>query len=387
MSDERAKALALETLAVHAGRAPNPGTGGLSPALELSTTFARDDRGELIGDFLYGRTNNPNRASLEAALTLLEGAADAACFASGSAAANALFQAIPPGSTVLLPRDLYHGTRATLETVFDAGRLVVAAVDTSDLGALAESLEAIRPALLFVETPSNPMLHVTDIASTAALAHQHGALCVADNTWATPCLTRPLSLGCDLVLHSTTKYVAGHGDVTGGALLTARADSELWTRLRQIQILAGAVPSPFDCWLTLRGLSTLALRVRAQCDNAEVVARALHAHPAVAQVLYPGLEDHPGHKLATSQMTRPGAMLSFRVKGGEEAAARVFGSLRLIERATSLGSVHSLVEHRYKVEGPNTKTPRDLLRLSIGIEAAEDLVADLEEALDAVEGS
>lgn len=372
----------LDTLAVHAGREPHPTTGAVTPAIDLSTTFARDDGGDLLGPDLYSRASNPNRRALEACLAALEGAADAACFASGSAALNALLQALPPGAAVLLPDDVYHGSRALLTQLFDAGRLRAVHAPLHDPHAARSALQTHRPALVLAETPSNPLLHLTDLAAIAAEAHAVGALVVADNTWATPVLQRPLDHGCDLVLHATTKYLGGHSDVTGGALLTRDPQHPLWTRVRLVQTTAGAVPSPFDCWLTLRGVATLPLRVRAQTASAQALAAWLFDHPAVADVLYPGLPHHPAAALAARQLRAPGAMLSFRVRGGEAAAAAVLSRLRLILRATSLGGVHSLIEHRCRVEGPDTPTPRDLLRLSVGLEHLDDLQLDLEQALE-----
>ncbi len=369
-----------DTLAVHAGRDVDPHTGAVVPPIHLSTTFARGEDGELLGTDLYSRASNPNRRALEEALAALEGGADAACFASGSAALNALLQTLPPGAVVLIPDDLYHGARTLLTDLF-AAHLQTHAAPLHDLGAATQAIHTLRPALVLLESPSNPLLHLTDLQAVAAAARDHGALTLADNTWATPVLQRPLDLGCDLVLHATTKYLGGHSDVLGGALVTADPHHPTWHHLRRVQATAGAVPSPFECWLTLRGLATLPLRVRAQTATAQRLAATLDPHPAVSRVLYPGLPNHPHHALASTQLRAPGAMLSFCVHGGFDAAARAASRLRLILRATSLGGVHSLIEHRRLVEGPRSTTPPDLLRLSVGLEHPDDLERDLLQAL------
>ncbi|MBH25923.1 MAG: cystathionine gamma-synthase [Myxococcales bacterium] len=372
----------LTTRVVHAGHSVDPVTGALVPPIHLSTTFARDPGGELIGPYLYARAQNPNRQALEVALADLEGGAAALCFASGVATLSATLQALEPGSRVLYGAHLYHGSRALMERIFALrADLTFEAVDLRDLSQLDAAL-ARRTRLVVAESPTNPMLHVIDLDAVIARAHAAGALVLVDNTWPTPLLQRPLERGADLVLHSTTKYIAGHCDVTGGALIARDPERPLWHRIADVQATAGAVPSPFDCWLTLRGLSTLAVRLRAQVDNAERLAAWLADHPRVDQVHYPGLPTHPEHAIAARQMARPGAMLSFQVRGGVSVAAGVLGGLRLIGRATSLGGVHSLAEHRYRVEGPDTQTPQNLIRLSVGIEHHDDLIADLAQALD-----
>lgn len=370
-----------ETISVHAGRAPDPATGAVTPNLTLSSTFARDEQGKLLGGHVYSRTSNPNRAAVEAALAALEGGAHGLAFASGQAASAAVFAALAPGDRVVLPDDLYHGTRYLATEEFARWGLRPEFVDTSDLAAVATALRT--PArLLWLETPSNPRLKVSDLAAAAALARAAGALVVADNTWATPVLTRPLALGAHVVLHSTTKYLGGHSDLLGGALvLGADAPADLLARLRSWQNLGGAVPAPFDCWLLLRSLSTLPLRVRAQSASAAALAAWLAAHPQVERVHYPGLASHPHHAAAARQMAAFGGMLSFEVRGGADAAKAVAGRVRLITPATSLGGVESLIEHRRPVEGPASTTPPALLRLSVGLEHVDDLRADLARAL------
>ncbi len=372
----------LETLAIHAGRAVDPATGAVRSPIHLSTTFERDPDGGYARGYVYARYGNPNRAALEQALAALEGGAAALAFASGSAATMSVFQALEPGDHVVAPLDAYHGTVGLLREHFTRWGLEVTFADLTDL----EQLEAaLRPdtRLVWIETPSNPLLRITDIRRVVAAAHAVGARVVCDNTWATPVLQRPLALGCDLVVHATTKYLNGHGDVTGGVVVAREVDA-LFERLRAIQVQGGAVPSPFDAWLVLRGLATLPYRVRAHTEHAARVAAFLQAHPAVEAVHYPGLADHPGHAVAARQMEGFGGMLAFQVRGGREAALAVAARVRLITRATSLGGVESLIEHRASIEGPGTRTPENLLRLSVGLEHPEDLIADLEQALEAV---
>jgi cystathionine gamma-synthase len=365
----------IETLAVHAGRAVDPATGAVTPPIYLSTTFERDADGGYSRGYVYTRSGNPNRAALEACLAALEGGAAAAAFASGSAASAAVFQALAPGDHVLAPIDAYHGTIRLLREVFLPWGLAATFVDMTDPDAVRR---ALRPTtrLVWVETPSNPLLKITDIAAIAAIAHAVGARCLCDNTWASPVLQRPLALGADLVLHATTKYLGGHSDVLGGAVIAREADA-FFQRIRLVQTSGGAVPSPFECWLTLRGIRTLPLRVRAQADAALRIARFLADHPAVTAVHYPGLEGHPGHAVAARQMAAFGGMLSFQVAGGRDAALAVAARVRLFTRATSLGGTESLIEHRASIEGPGTSTPDDLLRCSIGLEHPDDLIADL----------
>lgn len=370
----------IETVAVHAGRQVDPLTGAVSPSIQPSTTFRHPPDGSGDG-YLYSRYASPNRDALERALTALETGADAAAFSSGMAAANAVLQTLKPGAHVLVTHDAYHGTLSLLDEVMAHWGLAYTGVDTCDIDAVRA---ARRPEtrLLWVETPSNPMLRIADLATLGTWAAQNGIASVCDNTFATPILQRPLTLGFDLCLHSTTKYVGGHSDVLGGALVT-REYSPLWEAVRSVQRRAGAVPGAFDAWLLLRGVATLPLRVRAQCAGAQRLAEALADHPQVSRVHYPGLPTHPGHTLAAKQMTAFGAVVSFEVAGGEAAALRAAANVELLTCATSLGGVESLIEHRASVEGPDSATPRNLLRVSVGIEHPDDLIADINRALTA----
>lgn len=369
----------IETLAVHAAHEPDPATGAISPPIHLSTTFERGEDGGYPGGYIYGRSSNPNRAQLEAALAQLENGAVAAAFASGLAAIHSIFQSLQTGDHAIVSADIYHGTRYLLQNVMQRWGLQIDFVSFADLGQVKAALRK-NTRLVYVETPSNPLLKITDLAEAASFAHQSGARLVVDNTWATPVLQRPLDLGADLNVHSSTKYFGGHSDVTGGAVI-ARENDEFFGRIREVQNLAGGVPSPFDCWLIRRGLATLPLRVSTQSKTAQQVAEFLVSHAQVSGVYYPGLPNHAGHSIAKTQMSAFGGMLSFQVKTGEDAARKVAARTKLFRQATSLGGIESLVEHRASVEGPATTTPRDLLRLSIGIEAAEDLIEDLDEAL------
>ena len=296
------------------------------------------------------------------------------------AAITAILQALAPGDHVILPDDLYHGTRRAVREIFGPWGLHFAFVDMTDL---AQVRAAVQPTtrLLWVETPSNPLLKITDIAAVAKIAHAVGALCAVDNTWPSPAGQRPFDFGADLVMHATTKYLGGHSDLLGGAVVT-RDESAFFQRVRQIQLLGGAVPSPFDCWLLLRSIRTLPYRMRAHSENAGKVAAFLDNHPRVEAVHYPGLAGHPGHDVAARQMKLYGGMLSIQVKGDAAAAMKVAAQVKLFTRATSLGGVESLIEHRASIEGPHGTTPPNLLRLSIGLEHADDLIADLGQALE-----
>ncbi|MGE0724285.1 MAG: PLP-dependent aspartate aminotransferase family protein, partial [Alphaproteobacteria bacterium] len=344
----------IETLAVHAGTEIDEASQALMPPIVLSTTFARAEDGSYPKAHVYSRTSNPNRAELEAAIAALEGGAVGLAFASGMAAISAALQALSPGDHLLVPSDCYHGTVRVLREVFARWQLHFDFVDMTDLAAVGR---AIRPEtrLVWIETPSNPLLRIVDVAAVAELAHRAGAVSVCDNTWATPLLQRPLDLGCDVVMHSTTKYLGGHSDVLGGVLV-ARREDEFAGRLVAVQRLAGAVAAPFDCWLVRRGLRSLAPRMRAHGENAAALAEFLVGHPRVERVHYPGLRSHPGHGLARRQMTGFGGMLSFEVRGDAATAMRVAAGVRVFTRATSLGGTESLIEHRASIEGPETAT-------------------------------
>jgi cystathionine gamma-synthase len=372
--------LRFETLAVHAGHAVDAATGAVMPPIHLSTTFERSPDGSFPSGYSYARSGNPNRQALEECLARLEGGAAALAFASGSAATMSVFQTLRPGDHVVAPDDAYYGTGQLLRDTFAAWGLAASFVDTTDLAAVQA---ALRPEtrLVWTETPSNPLLKVTDLAAVSELAHRADALLACDNTWGTPILQRPFALGADLVMHSTTKYLGGHGDVLGGALVV-REDGPLLARLRALQEVGGAVAAPFDCWLVLRGIGTLPLRMAAHSDGALAVARFLSLHPRVEGVHYPGLPQDPGHAVAAGQMSRFGGMLSFRVPGGRREAMALAARLRLFTRATSLGGLESLIEHRASVEGTHTRTPENLLRCSIGLEHPDDLIEDLDQALD-----
>ena len=369
----------IETLAVHAGHGVDPASGAVTPPIHLSSTFERDPDGGYRAGHIYTRTSNPNRTAVEEALAQLEGGAVAIAFSSGSAATQAVFQALAPGDHVLAPNDAYYGTLRQLREIFAPWGLEVDVVDMANLDAVER---ALRPntRLVWVETPSNPLVRVVDIARLAELAHSVGARCAVDNTWATPVLQLPLREGADLVMHSTTKYLGGHSDLLGGALV-ARVDDELTQRLLNIQKVGGAVPSPFDSWLLLRGIRTLPWRMRAHCENASLVATFLSTHPKVEIVHYPGLASHSGHEIARRQMNDFGGMLSVQVRGGREAALELTRRLSLFTRATSLGGTESLIEHRASVEGAVTLAPENLLRVSVGLEHPDDLIEDLERAL------
>jgi cystathionine gamma-synthase len=369
----------LETLAIHAGQTPDSSTGAVSQPIHLSTTFEREADGSFPNGFIYTRSENPNRKSLEILLASLEQGQAAAAFSSGSAAAAAIFRALRPGDHAIVPNDMYHGIRKLLLQVFVPWGLELSFVDLSNLN---EFQAALKPTtkLVWIETPSNPMLKITDIAAVTKLAKRVSAKVACDNTWTPPNMQGVFELGADLVLHATTKYLAGHSDVLGGAVVAKDTD-EFWERIVFVQRNEGAVPSPFDCWLTLRGVKTLSYRMRGHCDNAQQLATWLEKHPRVEKVYYPGLVSHPGHAVAKAQMKSFGGMLSFQVKGSEAEAMQVAGKLNLITRATSLGGVESLIEHRASIEGPTSTTPKNLLRFSVGLEHIDDLVADLKQAL------
>ena len=369
----------IETVSVHAGAAVDPATGAVTPPIHPSTTFEREPDGSFPHGHIYSRSSAPNRAALEACLTALEGGADAVAFASASAATSAVFLSLAPGDHVVAPVDAYYGTGKLLREIYAGWGLATTFVDMTDLAAVEK---AVRPntRLVWAESPSNPLWKVSDLAAIGAIARSAGARYVVDSTTATPILQSPFKAGADLIVHATTKYLGGHSDVLGG-LVVARERGPLLDRIRTLQTAGGAVPSPFDCWLVVRGIRTLPYRVRAQSEHALRVATFLANHPRVERVHYPGLPSSAGHEIAKRQMTMFGGMLSVQVKGGADAAMAVAAKLRVFTRATSFGGTESLVEHRASIEGPGTTTPANLLRVSIGLEHPDDLIADFSQAL------
>jgi cystathionine gamma-synthase len=376
----------FETRAVHAGSEPDRATGAIVPPISLASTFAQEAVGEHRG-YEYARSANPTRTALETCIAELEGAAHGLAFASGMAAEDAILRAtLGPGDHVIIPADAYGGTYRLVKQVYEPAGITWSAVDLADVDALAQAWRD-ETKLVWVETPTNPLLTVVDVAAAATVAHERGALVVVDNTFATPYLQQPVGLGADIVVHSSTKYLGGHSDVVGG--LVAVGDAGIAEQIAFVQNAAGAVPGPFDCYLVLRGVKTLAVRMDRHCDNARAVAALLAEHPAAARVLYPGLPSHPGHDVARRQMHDFGGMVSFTVAAGEDAALKVVASTRLFTLAESLGAVESLIEHPARMThasaaGSPLACDPALVRLSVGIESAEDLVTDLRQALDAV---
>ena len=377
----------FETRAVHAGQDPDRVTGAVVPPVSLSTTFAQEEVGHHKG-FEYSRSGNPTRAALEACLASLEGAATGLAFSSGLAAEDAILRTLSPGDHVIFPNDAYGGTFRLIDRLWGPLGVAHTPVDLSSTDQIRQAWRD-ETRMVWVETPSNPLLSIVDIAAVAELAHDRGAVLVVDNTFATPYLQQPISLGADVVVHSATKYLGGHSDVVGGLL--AVDDEDLAGRLAFLQNAAGAVPGPWDCYLVLRGIKTLALRMERHCSNAEAVVGLLAGHPAVRSVRYPGLADHPGHEIAARQMRRFGGMVSFVLAGGEAAALEVARSTSLFTLAESLGAVESLIEHPHRMThasaaGSPLQVEAGLLRLSVGIETIDDLLYDLEAALGRATG-
>lgn len=370
----------FETKAIHSGSAVDTATGAVAPPIHLSTTFERTAEGEPSHGFSYIRDSNPTQERLEEALAAIDGGEAALAFASGMAAASALLQTLPRGSHVLLPPDCYYNVRSLAADLFDRWGLAFDIMPMDDLDAVRRAMRD-NTKVIWSESPSNPLLNVVDLAALASLAHERGALLVTDGTFATPALQRPIEHGADVVLHSTTKYLGGHGDVQGGALIFRRRDA-LFDATLHVRKIVGGVTSPFNSWLVLRGIRTLSARMRVHSENAMAVARFLATHPRVEAVWYPGLESHRGHEIARRQMSAFGGMLSFLVRGTRTDALAVTANVRIFTRATSLGSVESLIEHRNSSEGPGSTTAENLLRLSVGLEHAEDLIEDLRNALE-----
>ena len=368
-----------DTLAVHAGNAPDESTGAVAPPLHLSTTFRHGPAGERVAGYEYQREGNPTNDRLRDALKALEGGEEAMTFASGMAAMSTLLDCLPAGARVLFPDDCYSGLRMLFQEFLPERGIVAEVVAMADIDAVRKAC-AMPVSMLWIETPSNPLMKISDIASLADIGHAAGAIVVVDNTFATPLLQRPLALGADIVMHSTTKYFGGHSDVLGGALVFAK-ESDLAHKVAHRLHVTGAVLSPFSAWLTLRGCRSLGARMAMHCANARKVAEFLAAHPAIEQVNWPGLPSHPGHAVAARQMQDFGAMLSIEVRGGREATLAMAGRLRVFTNATSLGGCESLIEHRASVEGANPQSPQNLLRISVGLEHADDLIDDLQQAL------
>jgi cystathionine gamma-synthase len=373
----------FETRAIHAGQDPDPVTGAVVPPVTLSTTFAQAAVGEHKG-YDYSRSGNPTRAALEDCVADLEGAARALAFASGLAAEDTVFRALAPGDHVIFPSDAYGGTFRLIDKVWGPMGISHTPVDLGDLEAIRQAWRD-QTRLVWVETPSNPLLSIVDIAAVSTQAHARDALVVVDNTFATPYLQQPLALGADVVVHSSTKYLGGHSDVVGGLL--AVGDPALGDRLAFLQNAAGGVPGPLDCYLVMRGIKTLAVRMDRHCANAAAVAEYLRGHAAVSEVRFPGLPEHPGHDVAARQMRGFGGMVSFVLAGGEPAALKVARATEVFTLAESLGAVESLIEHPHRMTHTSTagsalQVHPGLLRLSVGIESVEDLLEDLETALD-----
>ncbi|OBI39339.1 cystathionine gamma-synthase [Mycobacterium colombiense] len=387
MSDDRTghpEFTGLATKAIHAGYRPDPATGAVNAPIYASSTFAQDGVGALRGGFEYARTGNPTRAALEAALAAVEDGAYGRAFGSGMAATDCALRAVlRPGDHVVIPNDAYGGTFRLIDKVFTRWNVEYTPVALHELDAVAAAITP-RTRLIWAETPTNPLLSIADIAALAELGQQNSAKVLVDNTFASPALQQPLTLGADIVLHSTTKYIGGHSDVVGGALVTN--DQELDEAFAFLQNGAGAVPGPFDAYLTMRGLKTLVLRMQRHSENASAVAEFLEGHPAVSAVLYPGLPSHPGHEIAARQMSAFGGMVSVRMRGGREAARDLCAKTRVFILAESLGGVESLIEHpsamtHASTAGSQLEVPDDLVRLSVGIEDIADLLADLDRAL------
>ncbi|OBJ17859.1 cystathionine gamma-synthase [Mycobacterium colombiense] len=387
MSDDRnghPEFTGLATKAIHAGYRPDPATGAVNAPIYASSTFAQDGVGALRGGFEYARTGNPTRAALEAALAAVEDGAYGRAFGSGMAATDCALRALlRPGDHVVIPNDAYGGTFRLIDKVFTKWNVEYTPVALHELDAVAAAITP-RTRLIWAETPTNPLLSIADIAALAELGQRSSSKVLVDNTFASPALQRPLTLGADIVLHSTTKYIGGHSDVVGGALVTN--DQELDEAFAFLQNGAGAVPGPFDAYLTMRGLKTLVLRMQRHSENASAVAEFLAGHPAVSAVLYPGLPSHPGHEVAARQMSAFGGMVSVRMRGGRDAARDLCAKTKVFILAESLGGVESLIEHpsamtHASTAGSQLEVPDDLVRLSVGIEDIADLLADLDQAL------
>jgi cystathionine gamma-synthase len=382
---EQSQKTGFETRAIHAGYDPDPMSGAVIPPIYATSTYKQDGVGGLRGGYEYSRTANPTRTALEGCLTALEEGERGFAFASGMTAEDTLLRTLcRPGDHVVIPDDAYGGTYRLFSKVAEPWGLEHTPAQVADVDAVRDAIEPGRTKIVWVETPTNPLLNIADIEALATVAHDAGALLVVDNTFASPYLQQPLTLGADIVVHSTTKYCGGHSDVVGGALVVK--DHDIADRLAFNHNSIGGVAGPFDSWLVLRGLKTLGVRMDRHCDNAERVVEFLEAHPAVSQVVYPGLESHPGHEVASRQMKRYGGIVSFRVEDGEQRALAACAKAQVFTLGESLGGVESLIEHpgrmtHASVAGTALEVPADLIRLSVGIETADDLLADLDQAL------
>lgn len=370
----------IETIAIHAGMEHGSKARSISPPMELSTNFEHDEKGYQEGDYIYTRDRNPNRDQLENVLKEMEGGEACAAFSSGIAAMNSVFMSVEKGAHILIPEDIYHGSRALLNKFGERWGIEYSSVDTTDLEKFEEGFKS-NTKLVVLETPSNPLLLITDLEKAIKIAHSKDAIVCVDNTFATPFNINPISFGADLVMHSTSKFLGGHSDILGGAIISAKKD-DFFDRIQVIQKSQGAVPSPRDCWLLTRSIRSFPYRMRAHNENAGKVAEFLEAHPRVLRVNYPGLKSHVGYETAVSQMKGFGGMISFLVDGNYDETLKVVARSKLIRRATSLGGIESLWEHRRSSEGEHSKTPENLIRFSVGLEHVDDLIKDVKQALD-----
>jgi len=376
--------ISTESLIAQAGHYIDQATGGITAPIQPSSTFARDQNYQLLGDYIYGRYQNPTCDLVEQLAATLDGGREAKVFASGLAGVAALFETVNSGEHIVAPQIMYHGVQGWLNRISDKRNIGLTYYDATNLDNLKQSIQPGKTAIVWIETPTNPTWDVIDIAATAKIAHDAGAILAVDCTVAPPVTTRALDYGADIVFHSATKYLNGHSDVIAGILVTRELDAR-WEEIKLVRKLTGGVLGPFEAWLLLRGMRTLFIRFERACSNAMQIARHLENHPKLERVLYPGLENHPGHAIAKRQMTHGfGGMMSLLIKGDAEAAKAVACNTRLFVPATSLGGVESLIEHRATIEGPNSLVPKNLLRLSIGIEHPDDLIADIEQALDII---
>ena len=378
----------LETLTIHTGNHGEPTTGAVIPPIILSTTFERSEDGSFVeGRDIYARASNPNRRMLEEKLAALEGGEEAITFSSGQAATMSVFHTLGSGSHVILPDDIYYGTRYMIESLYEIWGLSYTAVDMTDINQIKKAIQK-NTKLIWIETPSNPSLKVTDIQGVVKLAQTKKILVACDNTWSTPYFTKPLDWGVDIVMHSTTKYFGGHSDILGGCIILNKTTPELQNiaaKIRTFQTVGGVIPSPFDCWLLFRSLATFAVRMPVHAQNAMKLATFLEQYPQIEKVNYPGLKSHTSYRIAKKQMQNGfGGMMSILVKGGQEGAMKLASGLKIVKHATSLGGVETLIEHRKSAEGAHSVSPENLLRISVGIENIDDLIEDFKQALEKI---